>query len=157
TRPHPTWSRRPEHGGASPGLSRCGGGCRPRSLAFWARRADAASAASPSGGRRAAGGPRVRPRGLPLKGDEDRRRGRGAALSRGMKIGAAADAPHAVGQEHWPYTAGMVPAPRGGNEAMIKARGLTKPYGGKLAADQLSFTVEPGRIPRVPGPNAAGQ
>jgi hypothetical protein len=28
-----------------------------------------------------------------------------------MKIGAADDAPHAVGQEHWPHTAGMAPAP----------------------------------------------
>jgi hypothetical protein len=28
-----------------------------------------------------------------------------------MKIGVAGDAPRAVGQEHWAYTAGMVPAP----------------------------------------------
>jgi hypothetical protein len=28
-----------------------------------------------------------------------------------MKIGAAGDAPRAVGQEHWPHTAGMAPAP----------------------------------------------
>jgi len=73
-----------------------------------------------------------------------------------MKIGAAGDAPHAVGQEHWPHTAGMVPAPRGGNEAM-KARGLTKRYSDKLAVDQLTFTVEPGRITGFLGPNGAGK
>ena len=28
---------------------------------------------------------------------------------------------------------------------MIEARGLTKRFGDKLAVDQLSFTVEPGR------------
>ena len=29
---------------------------------------------------------------------------------------------------------------------MIEARGLTKRYGSTLAVDQLSFSVEPGRV-----------
>ena len=40
---------------------------------------------------------------------------------------------------------------------MIKARGLTKRYGDKLAVDQLTFTVEPGRITGFLGPNGAGK
>jgi ABC-2 type transport system ATP-binding protein len=40
---------------------------------------------------------------------------------------------------------------------MIKARGLTKRYSGKLAVDQLTFTVEPGRITGFLGPNGAGR
>ena len=40
---------------------------------------------------------------------------------------------------------------------MIKARGLTKRYSGKLAVDQLTFTVEPGRITGFLGPNGAGK
>jgi ABC-2 type transport system ATP-binding protein len=40
---------------------------------------------------------------------------------------------------------------------MIEARGLTKRYGDKLAVDQLTFTVEPGRITGFLGPNGAGK
>ena len=40
---------------------------------------------------------------------------------------------------------------------MMKARGLTKRYGDKLAVDQLTFTVEPGRITGFLGPNGAGK
>jgi ABC-2 type transport system ATP-binding protein len=40
---------------------------------------------------------------------------------------------------------------------MIEARGLTKRYGDKLAVDQLSFSVEPGRITGFLGPNGAGK
>ena len=40
---------------------------------------------------------------------------------------------------------------------MIKARGLTKRYGDKLAVDQRTFTVEPGRITGFLGPNGAGK
>ena len=40
---------------------------------------------------------------------------------------------------------------------MIKARGLTKRYSGNLAVDQLSFTIEPGRITGFLGPNGAGK
>ena len=40
---------------------------------------------------------------------------------------------------------------------MIKARGLTKRYGDKLAVNQLTFTVEPGRITGFLGPNGAGK
>src|ERR1700746_1746487 len=40
---------------------------------------------------------------------------------------------------------------------MIKARGLTKRFGDKLAVDQLSFTIEPGRITGFLGPNGAGK
>ena len=40
---------------------------------------------------------------------------------------------------------------------MIEARGLTKRYGGALAVDNLSFTVEPGKITGFLGPNGAGK
>jgi ABC-2 type transport system ATP-binding protein len=40
---------------------------------------------------------------------------------------------------------------------MIEARGLTKRYGGTVAVDNLSFTVEPGRITGFLGPNGAGK
>jgi len=40
---------------------------------------------------------------------------------------------------------------------MIDVRELTKRYGGKLAVDQLSFTVEPGRVTGFLGPNGAGK
>ena len=40
---------------------------------------------------------------------------------------------------------------------MIEARGLTKRYGDKLAVDQLSFRLEPGRITGFLGPNGAGK
>jgi ABC-2 type transport system ATP-binding protein len=40
---------------------------------------------------------------------------------------------------------------------MIEARGLTKRYGDKVAVDELSFTVEPGRITGFLGPNGAGK
>jgi ABC-2 type transport system ATP-binding protein len=40
---------------------------------------------------------------------------------------------------------------------MIEARGLTKKYGGELAVDNLSFTVERGKITGFLGPNGAGK
>ena len=40
---------------------------------------------------------------------------------------------------------------------MIEARGLTKRFGDKLAVDQLTFSVEPGRITGFLGPNGAGK
>ena len=40
---------------------------------------------------------------------------------------------------------------------MIEVRDLTKRYGGKLAVDDLSFTVEPGRVTGFLGPNGAGK
>jgi ABC-2 type transport system ATP-binding protein len=40
---------------------------------------------------------------------------------------------------------------------MIEARGLTKRYGDKLAVDDLSFTVQPGRVTGFLGPNGAGK
>ncbi|MHA6761338.1 ABC transporter ATP-binding protein [Streptacidiphilus sp. PAMC 29251] len=40
---------------------------------------------------------------------------------------------------------------------MIRAEGLTKRYGDKLAVDGLSFTVEPGVITGFLGPNGAGK
>jgi ABC-2 type transport system ATP-binding protein len=40
---------------------------------------------------------------------------------------------------------------------MIEARALTKRYGPKLAVDQLSFTVQPGRVTGFLGPNGAGK
>jgi ABC-2 type transport system ATP-binding protein len=40
---------------------------------------------------------------------------------------------------------------------MIEVHDLTKRYGEKLAVDQLSFTVEPGRVTGFLGPNGAGK
>jgi ABC-2 type transport system ATP-binding protein len=40
---------------------------------------------------------------------------------------------------------------------MIEARGLSKRYGDKLAVDNLSFTVQPGRVTGFLGPNGAGK
>src|ERR1700755_2436220 len=40
---------------------------------------------------------------------------------------------------------------------MIKAEGLTKRYGNKLAVDGLTFTVKPGVITGFLGPNGAGK
>ncbi len=40
---------------------------------------------------------------------------------------------------------------------MIEARGLTKRYGTTLAVDDLSFTVEPGRVTGFLGPNGSGK
>ncbi|MGH3121499.1 MAG: ATP-binding cassette domain-containing protein, partial [Streptosporangiaceae bacterium] len=40
---------------------------------------------------------------------------------------------------------------------MIEARHLSKRYGPKLAVDDLSFTVEPGRVTGFLGPNGSGK
>jgi ABC-2 type transport system ATP-binding protein len=40
---------------------------------------------------------------------------------------------------------------------MIQARGLTKRFGSTLAVDDLSFTVEPGKVTGFLGPNGAGK
>jgi len=40
---------------------------------------------------------------------------------------------------------------------MIEARGLTKRYGDTLAVDDLSFSVQPGKITGFLGPNGAGK
>jgi ABC-2 type transport system ATP-binding protein len=40
---------------------------------------------------------------------------------------------------------------------MIEARSLSKRYGSKLAVDNLSFTVAPGRVTGFLGPNGAGK
>jgi ABC-2 type transport system ATP-binding protein len=40
---------------------------------------------------------------------------------------------------------------------MIEARGLTKRYGDRLAVDDLSFDVRPGRVTGFLGPNGAGK
>ena len=40
---------------------------------------------------------------------------------------------------------------------MIAVQGLTKRYGDKLAVDDLSFTVQPGRVTGFLGPNGAGK
>ena len=41
--------------------------------------------------------------------------------------------------------------------AVIEARGLTKSYGATRALDEVSFSVEPGRIVGLIGPNGAGK
>ena len=45
----------------------------------------------------------------------------------------------------------------GARAAVIEARNLSKRYGGKLAVDNLSFTVVPGRVTGFLGPNGAGK
>ncbi len=40
---------------------------------------------------------------------------------------------------------------------MIEVRGVTKRFGDKIAVDDLSFTVEPGRVTGFLGPNGAGK
>jgi ABC-2 type transport system ATP-binding protein len=40
---------------------------------------------------------------------------------------------------------------------MIEVQGLTKRYGDKVAVDDLSFTVQPGRVTGFLGPNGAGK
>jgi ABC-2 type transport system ATP-binding protein len=40
---------------------------------------------------------------------------------------------------------------------MIQAKGLTKRFGSTLAVDDLSFTVEPGKVTGLLGPNGAGK
>jgi ABC-2 type transport system ATP-binding protein len=40
---------------------------------------------------------------------------------------------------------------------MIEVRGLTKRYGPKIAVDNLSFVIEPGRVTGFLGPNGAGK
>src|SRR5579862_2834665 len=40
---------------------------------------------------------------------------------------------------------------------MIEARGLSKRYGDKVAVDDLSFTIKPGRVTGFLGPNGAGK
>lgn len=40
---------------------------------------------------------------------------------------------------------------------MIEVNGLTKNYGSKAAVDDISFTVEPGRVTGFLGPNGAGK
>src|ERR1700687_5897169 len=40
---------------------------------------------------------------------------------------------------------------------MIEVRGLSKRYGEKLAVDNLSFSIEPGKVTGFLGPNGAGK
>jgi energy-coupling factor transporter ATP-binding protein EcfA2 len=40
---------------------------------------------------------------------------------------------------------------------VIEARHLSKRYGSRLAVDDLSFTVEPGKVTGFLGPNGAGR
>ena len=40
---------------------------------------------------------------------------------------------------------------------MIEVRGLTKRYGAKTAVDDLTFSIEPGKVTGFLGPNGAGK
>jgi ABC-2 type transport system ATP-binding protein len=44
-----------------------------------------------------------------------------------------------------------------GGRGVIEARGLSKRFGDKLAVDQLSFIVDPGKVTGFLGPNGAGK
>src|SRR6266700_3995923 len=46
---------------------------------------------------------------------------------------------------------------RVGKGSMIEARNLTKRYGDRIAVNDLSFSVEPGRVTGFLGPNGAGK
>src|SRR5215475_376658 len=79
-----------------------------------------------------------------------------------MRISTAGDALAGRPRTDLHRQPGTVPAPEGGliNDRgipMIEARGLTKRFGDKLAVDELSFAVEPGRITGFLGPNGAGK
>src|SRR5579863_9182928 len=54
-----------------------------------------------------------------------------------------------------------LPGPKERNQrrepGMIEARGLSKRYGDKVAVDDLTFTVRPGRVTGFLGPNGAGK
>src|SRR5205823_193230 len=55
---------------------------------------------------------------------------------------------------------GQPPAPHGGrhmSDGQIVVSGLTKQYRRVRAVDDLSFTVEPGRVTGFLGPNGAGK
>src|SRR6185437_13703519 len=43
------------------------------------------------------------------------------------------------------------------SQGRVDVRGLTKEYRGVMAVDDLSFTVEPGRVTGFLGPNGAGK
>ena len=42
-------------------------------------------------------------------------------------------------------------------DSMIEVRGLTKRYGEKVAVNDLTFGVEPGKVTGFLGPNGAGK
>src|ERR1700722_9838247 len=52
---------------------------------------------------------------------------------------------------------GTRPGGRREDNSMIEAQSLTKRYGDKVAVDDLSFSVEPGKITGFLGPNGAGK
>src|SRR5580693_9048917 len=85
--------------------------------------------------------------------------GRPSAYAPGwIRISASADAPGPPAPPDWAHMAdGHGARARGRKPVMIEARGLTKRFGDKLAVDQLTFTVEPGRITGFLGPNGAGK
>jgi ABC-2 type transport system ATP-binding protein len=59
------------------------------------------------------------------------------------------------GRQHRRHDSSAQPAPCG--DPVIVASGLTKTYGDKVAVDDVSFTVEPGRVTGFLGPNGAGK
>jgi ABC-2 type transport system ATP-binding protein len=62
--------------------------------------------------------------------------------------------PQAPGRQGRPHD---FPTDRARVDRMIVAQGLTKTYGAKAAVDDISFTVEPGRVTGFLGPNGAGK
>jgi ABC-2 type transport system ATP-binding protein len=59
------------------------------------------------------------------------------------------------GRQHRRHDSSAQPAPCG--DPVIVASGLTKTYGDKVAVDDVSFTVESGRVTGFLGPNGAGK
>src|SRR5712671_6315334 len=77
-----------------------------------------------------------------------------------MRAGRAGDARTLADPEDCPCAEGGHPARgarSGKDNSMIEARSLTKRYGDKVAVDDLSFSVEPGKITGFLGPNGAGK
>jgi ABC-2 type transport system ATP-binding protein len=78
-----------------------------------------------------------------------RRRARAAGETSGAPSVLLADGPY--------LSPAGLPAPSGGGPGRIVLSGLTKRFGDLTAVDDLSFTVEPGRVTGFLGPNGAGK
>src|SRR5450755_571 len=76
-----------------------------------------------------------------------------------MRAGRRGDVPGPRTPEDCPCAEGghRARGARREDNSMIEAQSLTKRYGDKVAVDDLSFSVEPGKITGFLGPNGAGK